>query len=60
MLDLFINGVVDKHELPSRVRGDHGTEDLQVAKYMENTRGSGRGSYLWGRNVLIFINQSKY
>ena len=60
VLDLFINGVVDKHGLPSRVRGDHGTENLQVAQYMENTRGSGRGSYLWGRNVLVFINQSKY
>ncbi|KAG6837599.1 hypothetical protein H0H93_007013 [Arthromyces matolae] len=36
---------------PSRVRGDHGTENLLVAARMEEVRGSGRGSYIWGRSV---------
>lgn len=37
------------HGTPSRVRGDHGTENLQVAQYMEETYGVERGSYIWGR-----------
>ncbi|KAG6894990.1 hypothetical protein C0992_003632, partial [Termitomyces sp. T32_za158] len=36
---------------PSRVRGDHGTENLLVAARMEEVRGTGRGSYIWGRSV---------
>jgi hypothetical protein len=36
---------------PSRVRGDHGTENLLVANRMEQVRGPDRGSYIWGRYV---------
>ncbi|KAF5381556.1 hypothetical protein D9615_005527 [Tricholomella constricta] len=36
---------------PSRTRGDHGTENLLVASRMEEVRGEGRGSYIWGKSV---------
>ncbi|KAG6848987.1 hypothetical protein H0H93_012214 [Arthromyces matolae] len=36
---------------PSRVRGDHGVENLRVAEFMESNFGSERGSYIWGRSV---------
>lgn len=38
---------------PSRVRGDHGTENLLVAAKMERVRGEERGSYIWGRQVFF-------
>lgn len=50
VFDIFREGAA-KHGLPSRVRGDHGTENLKVAEYMEETRGVSRGSYIWGRCV---------
>lgn len=57
VLDLFLNEVVSENGLPSRVRGDHGGENVLVAQYMEQARGSGRGSYIWGRYVLhAYIN----
>ncbi|KAG5349600.1 hypothetical protein C0989_002863 [Termitomyces sp. Mn162] len=36
---------------PSRIRGDHGTENILVAARMEEVRAAGRGSYIWGRSV---------
>ena len=35
--------------VPSRVRGDHGTENLLVAAMMEQIRGVDCGSYIWGK-----------
>ena len=48
MLDLF-EDITDAFGYPSRVRGDHGTENLLVASAMEQVRGLGRGSYIWGK-----------
>lgn len=48
VVDLFLEAV-DTHGLPSRVRGDHGTENVLVAACMEERRGVERGSYIWGR-----------
>jgi len=35
--------------VPSRLRGDHGTENIVVATWMEENGGAWRGSYIWGR-----------
>ena len=50
--DLFKEGV-QKWGLPSRVRGDMGVENRDVARFMLNhpSRGTGRGSYITGRSV---------
>lgn len=48
VLDLFM-GAVAVFAIPSRVRGDHGVENLLVAAYMEEVMGQRRGSYIWGR-----------
>ena len=52
VLDLF-KDAISVHGLPSRVRGDHGTENVRVADYMDEKRGLGRGSYIWGRYVYF-------
>ncbi|KAJ7807204.1 hypothetical protein B0H14DRAFT_3882097 [Mycena olivaceomarginata] len=31
--------------------GDHGVENIEVAIYLEEVNGSGRGSFIWGRSV---------
>ncbi|KAK6984673.1 hypothetical protein R3P38DRAFT_3332768 [Favolaschia claudopus] len=43
--------VIALHGCPSRMRGDHGVENIEVAAYMERVKGSGRGSFIWGRSV---------
>lgn len=39
--------------VPSRIRGDHGVENIQLAAWMEMHRGERRGSYIWGRYVTM-------
>ena len=41
--------------VPSRLRGDHRTENIIVATWMEENCGSRRGSYIWGRFVQSII-----
>jgi hypothetical protein len=50
VLQLFLE-CAEECGLPSRVRGDHGVENVLVAAYMEEHRGVTRGSYIWGRFV---------
>lgn len=50
VLSVFHQGT-QQYGVPSRVRGDHGTENLRVAAWMIQHRGDGRGSYIFGRYV---------
>jgi hypothetical protein len=52
VLDLFLQAA-QVYGVPSRLRGDHGTENIAVATWMEEYRGTRRGSYIWGRSVCI-------
>ena len=54
VLALF-EDAIQKYGCPSRVRGDHGTENMGVARRMEELRGTNRGSYIWGRYVRLHI-----
>ena len=47
MLDVFLTGTA-VYGTPSRVRGDRGGENVEVARHMFRVRGQGRGSYMWG------------
>jgi hypothetical protein len=50
ILNLFTEGVIE-YTLPSRVRTDKGTENVRIAEYMINARGSFRGSIITGRST---------
>uniref|UniRef100_A0A9J8A393 Integrase core domain-containing protein n=1 Tax=Cyprinus carpio carpio TaxID=630221 RepID=A0A9J8A393_CYPCA len=42
---------IDKHGWPSRVRGDQGVENVDIARCMFSVRGTGRGSFISGKSV---------
>jgi transposase InsO family protein len=48
VLDLFLSAATT-YGVPSRVRGDHGTENLLVAAWMHEHYGERMGAYIWGR-----------
>ena len=47
VLEVFLNAV-SKHGKPSRVRGDRGGENIEIAVWMIMNQGANRGSFLWG------------
>jgi hypothetical protein len=42
---------IQKFGMPSRIRTDHGGENVRVWDFMEHNRGSGRNSFIAGRSV---------
>ena len=50
VLSCFLEAI-QEYGIPSRVRKDHGGENMQVWEFMEEQRGAGRSSYIAGQSV---------
>ena len=50
VLSCFIKAV-EQYGIPSRIRSDHGGENVRVWEFMEEERGTGRNSYIAGQSV---------
>ena len=53
VLQLFMEAVHD-YGTPSRVRGDRGGENMEVAIWMIMQRGPNQASFMWGSYVSVF------
>ncbi|KAF7306246.1 Integrase catalytic domain-containing protein [Mycena indigotica] len=56
VLNLFLSAINRFHVVPSRMRGDRGGENIEVAVWMIKHRGARRASFMWGsstRNTRI-------
>ena len=47
VLDIFLNAA-HVYGIPCHLRGDHGTENIYVAAWMEENSNF-QGTYIWGR-----------
>lgn len=47
VFNVFLNAQAE-YGMPSRMRGDRGGENIDVATYMVAVRGPNRGSFMWG------------
>jgi hypothetical protein len=47
VLDLFLSAT-EEYGFPSRLRGDRGGENMDVAVYMVMRNGTRRASFIWG------------
>ncbi|KAG8956037.1 hypothetical protein FRC03_011022 [Tulasnella sp. 419] len=50
VLSLFYDAI-HHYGVPSRIRGDRGGENIEVAKWMLNHRGRHRASFIWGSST---------
>ena len=48
VMDVFW-AAAEVYGVPSRMRGDYGVENLFLAAFMEEVRGTQQGSYIWRR-----------